>query len=296
MTATLRLAVIADPHVSVDRLEDAAWHNPFRLADAHERFATALAHEFVADADVVVCLGDLVHFGDPRSLRVVADLAAGCAKPVLLLSGNHDVIDPPARIEHAVDAVASPRVLCPLGGARADVTDAFGRAFRVEVHEVRALARAGAQPFDVSQHVLVDAPDPAPRLLLTHFPVLSLEARCRDEQLLYSGHLDQLAPVETELAGERPVIVLSGHLHLRGYVHAANVLQLCMAALVEAPYEIARVELHEEREHVRVVYECVSVAPVDASRLPVLCPSVGAFTFDAGAWAARPPPRMAKTR
>ena len=79
---------------------------------------------------------------------------------------------------------------------------------------------------------------------LTHFPLLSFEDRCREAQLLYSAHLDQLAPPPAVLpATPARSVVLSGHLHLRATTTAANVLQLAFAALVEAPYEVAVVEL-----------------------------------------------------
>jgi hypothetical protein len=80
------------------------------------------------------------------------------------------------------------------------------------------------------------------------------------------------------------VVVLSGHLHLRGVTTEANVLQLVFAALVEPPYEVAVVDI--DTDEMAVAYRCVSVAEPDADRLPVLDPAAGRWSWerDAGRW------------
>jgi hypothetical protein len=79
----LRLGIVADPHLALERLEDARWHNPYRLADAHERLDVALAHPLLEGVDVVAVLGDLAHFGDRTSVptwstRLRAAIARRC--------------------------------------------------------------------------------------------------------------------------------------------------------------------------------------------------------------------------
>jgi hypothetical protein len=143
-----------------------------------------------------------------------------------------------------------------------------------------ALSGRQVEPFDVnSSAVINDAP--AGHVVLAHFPVLSLEQRARAARLLYSGHLSQLAPPVDPLPDDAPVVVLSGHLHLRGVAHEGNVLQLSFAALVEAPYELARVQIESDDEGVTVKYECGSARPPDADKLPILDPP-------AGRWRCRP--------
>jgi hypothetical protein len=156
------------------------------------------------------------------------------------------------------------------------------------VHEVRGLSERELQPFDVTGLRLFDA-DPAGGLdvLLTHFPVLTLEDRCRDAALLYSGHLAILAPPPPVMpAADRPVVVLSGHLHLRGVTTEANMLQIVFAALVEPPYEVAVVEIDVDQPS--LTYRCGSVVEPDAERLPVLDPPSGRWAFDPSArrWSA----------
>jgi hypothetical protein len=159
------------------------------------------------------------------------------------------------------------------------------------VHEVTGLSERRMQPFDVVGRRLASAagsgsaadadPDRGLDVFLTHFPVLTLEERCRDAQLLYSAHLDLLAPPPSVLpAATRPAVVLSGHLHLRAVTTEANVLQLVFAALVEPPYEVAVVEI--DIDGASIAYECASVIEPDAERLPVLDPASGRWTFDPG--------------
>ena len=133
------------------------------------------------------------------------------------------------------------------------------------------------------------APDPAAGVdvWLTHFPILTLEERCREADLLYAAHLDYLAPPpELMPAASGPVIVLSGHLHLRAVTTEANVLQLVFAALVEPPYEVAVVDI--DVDGASLTYECASVVEPDAERLPILDPPSGRWSFDpdAGTWSS----------
>jgi predicted phosphodiesterase len=281
--SVLRLGVIADPHLALERTEDAVWHNPFRLADAHERLDVALAHPLLDPVDVVVVLGDLAHFGDRASVRYVVDAVANGDRPAILLSGNHDVLTPGVRLEDEVRARGAAHVMSPLVSIPdAPAVKAFVAAGAgLAVHEVTAVTDRGPQPFDVHGSRLADVDRSASfDVWLTHFPLLSFEDRCREAKLLYSAHLDQLAPPPAALpANAGPVVVLSGHLHVRATTTEANVLQLAFAALVEAPYEVAVVELDTERAS--IAYRCASVLEPDAERIPVLDPAEGRWSFDA---------------
>ena len=280
--SVLRLGVIADPHLALERIEAAAWHNPYRLADAHERLETALAHPLLEHVDVVVVLGDLAHFGDRTSVRYVVDAVADDGRPAILLSGNHDVLTAGVRLEDEVRARRAAHVVSPLASTPdAPAVKAFVAAgVGLAVHEVTGLTDRGPQPFDVHGSRLADLdPSASFDVWLTHFPLLSFEDRCREARLLYSAHLDQLAPPPAALPADTgPVVVLSGHLHVRATTTGANVLQLAFAALVEAPYEVAVVELDTERGS--VVYRCASVLAPDAERVPVLDPAEGTWSFD----------------
>jgi hypothetical protein len=287
----LRLGVIADPHLALERVEDTGWHNPFRLADAHLRLDAALAHPLLDGTDVVLVLGDLAHFGDRTSLRHVVEAVVAAQRPAVLLSGNHDVLTPGVRLENEVVDRGAGLVVSPFAcRPETQAVKAFESAGAgLAVHEVTGLSDRELLPFDVTGRRLASAagsgsaadahPAGGLDVLLTHFPVLTLEDRCREAELLYSGHLDILAPSPSVLpAADRPVVVLSGHLHLRGVTTAANVLQLVFAALVEPPYEVAVVEIDVDEPS--LAYRCASVFEPQAERLPVLDPPSGRWVFD----------------
>ena len=91
-----------------------------------------------------------------------------------------------------------------------------------------------------------------------------------------------LAPPVAPLPTEAPVVVLSGHLHLRGVTHDENVLQIAFAALVEAPYELARVDIESTKDGLVVDYECASARPPDAEKLPILDPATARWRHRPG--------------
>jgi DNA repair exonuclease SbcCD nuclease subunit len=281
----MKLGVVADPHLSVLRDEPDGWHNPYRLGDAHERLDVALADPLLDDVDVFALLGDLAHFGDRESLRRCVDAVAKArrSRPAILLSGNHDVLAPGVRLEQEIDDAGDPDLVSPLAWPRAsNAAEVFRAAgLGLHVHEVMALSDRQVEPFDVSSHT-VNAEAPAGHVVLTHFPVLSFEKRAREAHLLYSAHLAQLAPPVDPLPDDGPVVVLSGHLHLRGVTHERDVLQLSFAALVEAPYELARVDIDSNDEGLTVNYECASARPPDADKLPILDPPTGRWCFRPG--------------
>jgi len=279
--AALRLGVIADPHLSL-RGGEASWHNPYRLVDAHERLDHALADPLFADVDVFALLGDLAHFGDRDSLRRCVDGVAKArgTRPAILLSGNHDVIEPDVRLEQEVADLGDADVVAPFAWpghshAHGPFVDA---GLGLHVHEVMAVTERRVEPFDVVSRT-INADAPHGHVVLTHFPVLSFEQRARDAELLYAAHLSQLAPPVDPLPADGPVVVLSGHLHLRGVAHDRDVLQLAFGALVEPPYEFARVEIESHDQGLDVAYRCVSARVPDATKLPVLDPDEGRWRW-----------------
>lgn len=270
----VRIGVIADPHVSVDerRHEYVTWHNVYRLAESQPAFVEALEHPLVRDTDVTVVLGDLVHWGDRESLAAVVEAADVTQRPVILLSGNHDVLERGVRLEQEIAARNPKLVWSPRTEAQAPdaIIEPFASAdLGFEVVEVLGEHPGDGMPFGVEHQVLLERPRPdAAAVLLTHFPVLSLRTRSQELGLLYSGHLRNLAATPDALdVTSAPTLVLNGHLHIRGVRSAARARQISFAALIEPPYEIARVDI--DGSNVR--YECASLGPVpDDVKLPVL--------------------------
>lgn len=262
----MKLGIIADPHVSLDGGE-ASWHNPYRLTDAHDRLDAALADPLLADAQVLALLGDLAHFGDRESIRRCIDavVKARGDRPAVLLSGNHDVLQPGVTLAGEMDEFT---------GAFDPSTLFAAAGFGLHVHDVTALTDRSVYPFDVTARSVV-SDGPNGHVVLTHFPLLSLRRRAREAELLYSGHLSDLAPPVAPLPTDAPSVVLSGHLHLRGVAYEGDVLQLAFAALVEPPYELAVVDLDRDGDTLDVRYRCASAREPDAEKLPILDPETG---------------------
>jgi 3',5'-cyclic AMP phosphodiesterase CpdA len=270
----MRIAVIADPHLSVLHDGEASWHNPYRLADAHERLDVALADPLFDGADVFALLGDLAHFGDRASIRRCIDAVAQVRddRPAVLLSGNHDVLVDGVRLDDELEPWCD-------GTDAAKVFESHG--FGLQVQTVTALTSREVYGFDVEARTFAP-PGPGGLLVLTHFPLLSLRRRARAADLLYSGHLSDLAPPVPALPTDTAVVVLSGHLHLRGVTHEGDVLQLAFAALVEAPYELARVDIESSSDGLSLTYQCASARPPDAEKVPVLDPPAGRYHWRRG--------------
>jgi hypothetical protein len=92
----------------------------------------------------------------------------------------------------------------------------------------------------------------------------------------------QLTPAPALLPADGPVVALSGHLHLRGVTHDGDVLQMVFAALIEPPYEFARVEIESDNGSMSVDYCCWSARVPDAAKLPVLDPDQGKWRWTTG--------------
>lgn len=260
----MRLGVVADPHLSIERPdESASWHNRYRLADAHDRLVEALRHPLLRGVDVLAVLGDLAHFGDRASLDFVVDAVAALGVPAVLLSGNHDVLTDGVRL----DLTTAGTAVEPFRAA----------GFGLDVLQVTDLTTRRIQPFDVIAERLAEG---TPHVVLSHFPLLSIEDRCRDAGLLYAAHLDQLAPPTGLELPAGPTVILSGHLHLRAVTAVGDAIQVAFAALVEPPYEVATVDVAATPSGgIEVRYECASVRAPDAERLPVLDPAEGRWTW-----------------
>lgn len=272
---SLRIGVIADSHVAIDAraAEPASWHNPYRLLDSADRLELALGHALLRGADVIVVLGDLVHYGDQPSLRRVVELLASTGQPVIAISGNHDVLEAGVRLETEVAAVAAHNVWAPLVASVPPlVTEAFAAAgLGLQVVEVTAMWPEPDRPFGVEARTVVDVDPGTPGVTLSHFPLLDFQARCEGAGFLYSGHLSQLAATPPDLeTGWAPHVILSGHLHVRAVEVRPTALQLSFGALVEAPYDIAAVDIVRTGAGVDVSYECSSVRAVAEERVPVL--------------------------
>jgi predicted phosphodiesterase len=272
----VRLGLVSDLHLTLDPARRASWHNEYDFAGVPRRIDAALAWFDRAEVDAVIACGDLTHAGDEASTRAALErLSAGSSRPLLVVAGNHDMLERADQLERCLPDPGSRDL--PAGHP----LEADG--VRVTGVPVERVPEAGTSRW-------TGGPDPVSDGSLTvvasHFPVLSRARRFAEAGLRYPRGLANRAQLRERLSGQAPVVVLCGHLHGRESHASGNVLQLCAGALVEAPYEAAIVEVTGSDEGAHASRHAESLGPPPAGPDPVLAPAEESWTFDGGAWGA----------
>jgi len=268
----VRLAVVSDLHLTMDPTARAAWHNAFDFAGLPARIDDARAAFERARVDAVVACGDVTHAGDEASARAVLErLSARLERPALVVAGNHDCLERDDQLE-----------CCVTGGC--EMLTAAGvelAGMRVAGVAIERDAEAGTFRWTGAGELVGDE---RVSVVASHFPVLSRAERLAELGWAYPGDLTNRRALHERLLGAGPVVVLSGHIHARDSHARDNVLQLSAGALVEAPYEVAIVDVRVARAEVRVRRRVHVLGPPGARRDPVLAPADETWTFDAGGW------------
>jgi predicted phosphodiesterase len=253
----VRLGVVSDVHWTTEPDTRAEWHGPFDFAALPGRLDRARTAFRRARVDAVIAGGDVAHFGDAASARAALErLSAGLERPLLVVAGNRDC-------EQRDDMLAA-----TVAGAMLTATEIAG----VRIAGV-AIERDGGS------FRWTGALDAA-ALVVTHFPVLSRAERLAGRGLKYAGDLTNRAALQARVTGADPVVVLSGHIHARETSTVGNVLQLSAGALIEAPYEIAIVDLDAASVRRRIYLLGPRVTPRD----PVFTPADETWAFADGGW------------
>jgi predicted phosphodiesterase len=272
----VRLALVSDLHLTMDPAISAAWHNAFDFAGLPDRLDRARAAFAEADADAVVALGDVTHAGDEASARFALErLCDGLDTPVLVVAGNHDQIERDDQLERCLPDGCE---LLAANGARSGSLPLSGVAVERDAEPGRTRWREGGE--------LVGG-EPV-SVVASHFPVISRADRFAERGLAYPRDLSNREELRERLLGASPVVVLSGHVHARESHAEGNVLQLSAGALVEAPYELAMVDVEAAGAEVRVRRRVEALGPPPAGPDPVLAPADETWTFDAGEWRRAP--------
>ncbi len=273
----MKLGLLADLHWSVAPDAAARWHAPYDFDGIAARCAATVDALVAHGCDALVLAGDVTHGGDAVSCAAALDCVVGAATvPVAVVEGNHDVL---------LDADLVPsRPEVRAGWRRAD---AVARERRVTLRPVgvdpdRRWARdRGLGPV---------AGDARATVLVSHFPLVPQAERLAGAGLPFPGELDDRGLLLELLGATRtPTVVLSGHVHVRDATVHGNVLQICVPALVERPYEAAVVEIDPLAPAVR----CTRIrggAPVSARGAQpwLLAPVEERWSYaDDGTWTRR---------
>lgn len=265
----VKLGVINDVHLVLPDAPPLHWHNPYPLESAEERLRLGVRHLVEAGVDAIAVLGDLTHSGDAANVdRVLAELS-GAGVPVWIAPGNHDLIEGGSSLPASRGAIA----VAPWAAADLGSVPVFG---------VEIVRDAGYRA--VGLDALTPRGD-GPAIVLSHFPVLSLSERLAEAELADAGNLTNVDDLRRAVEGlGGPTLVLHAHLHVRATSTAGNVLQLSAAALIEAPYEVAVIDVELTGERPTVRRTVTSVWPITEERLPTLAPDDEAWAFSDGAW------------
>jgi predicted phosphodiesterase len=268
----VRLGLVSDVHMTMDPATRASWHNPYDFAGLPSRI-DAVGDAFRrAGVDAAVVGGDVTHAGDAESARAALErLETGLDRQVLVVAGNHDLLECDDRLERSMPGGCRmlPEKPVDIGAVRLAGVPVAREA------ETRAARWTGTGE-------LVD--DARVTVLASHFPVISRAERLRELGLAYPRDLGNREELHRRVAAGGPAIVLSGHIHARESHAEGRVLQLSAGALVEAPYEAAIVDVSAWRRFVRVRRRTLELGPPPAGPDPVLAPSDETWIFAAGAW------------
>ena len=263
----MRLGILSDLHCELEPA-GSRWINPYANERLDAMADEALAWFRDAEADLIIVLGDLVQFPQPRDLEhVFARLAAGASAPLTVVNGNHDL-----RLGEEFAACARRHgisLLCE--EPRADGGVAI-RGVEVGPGVKPPQYRGRAEPWRGEAAVGVVA---------SHFPLLSEAERVAAAGLPYAGNLVNRGELESRLAAEPlPTLVLSGHIHARCTASAAALLQFTVGALIEPPFDATIVEVEPEGPRVRrTARRFGEIAAID----PVFAPDEEAWEWS-GRW------------
>ncbi len=203
-TGVTRIALLADPHISVSTDE--------RKAAYTKHFVEAIRQINAAKVDLVLIAGDLADRSQPEEWSAFRELIRGFEAPVLFVPGNHDVGPKPNSGKEGT--VNSQRY--------AKFVEAMGPGFWVK--EVPGLKVVGittsllgsSLPEENEQWSFLEqtlsVPSKAPTVLLTHYPLF---VETPDEP---GGGYWNVEPAPREkllslLKNGQVKAVLSGHLH-----------------------------------------------------------------------------------
>jgi calcineurin-like phosphoesterase family protein len=273
----LRLGVLTDLHVSPAGTSPQRFNNVIELGHSRDLLRTALKW-LRGRADALVVLGDLTDRADESSREFVADALTETGLATYVVAGNHDLagnriatgfthtFTPPDRYPHV--HIAGAELHADVAGYRTSIP---------------------RPPRPRSSDVL---------LWLSHFPALTLAGEIHEQGWRYAGDLTNRIAIESSLRSRAgPVVVLSGHLHVRAHAIKDNILQLSQAALAECPHDAAVVTIRPAVGNVLVERICHSVATSPA-KPAVLDPAHTRFLWNGRQWrplSTTPPTALSKT-
>ncbi|MBX3072211.1 MAG: metallophosphoesterase family protein [Thermomicrobiales bacterium] len=277
--STLTIGVVSEIHCTPPGEPNVSWHNELRFDLGLSLLEASLASFARHDVDVIAVLGDLTNFADLESMQRVRRMLRATGKPVIVLSGNHDI----TADDHAAsgfqrffvdDATCAPPLVASFHGYDVQLLGLERSA------ETNALSSLGPP---LASH------NAGLNIVMSHYPLLPLAETLGLAGLKHAGDITDLDQRANELDSlTEPALVLHGHLHVRATTVRGRVLQLSFAALVEPPHECSVLTVRTTvGGDLRVERSATSVHAANVTSLPLLSPSDEIWSFDGGSWSER---------
>lgn len=222
-------------------------------------------------------LGDLTHHGDDPSLREAIAILAVANIPVWILPGNHDLTPDRANLDEVITA-AGRGTVTTIGGGLVLLDGAWSVA-RLPIEQVRDGSGFMASPLPDAQSW-----GEGPVLVLSHFPVLSLQQQCAGAGLKYAGDLANAGEVADSLVKRAaPTFVINGHLHVRHATAQGSLLQAACSAQIESLFEATVVDFGAWEDG-RISWSATSIQALWPGVSPAFSDPVQAWTWDGAGW------------
>jgi predicted phosphodiesterase len=272
----LKFGIIADAHIGPPGSRVWSFHSWYENADTIVAYRLALRRCMQENVDALVLLGDISH-SYHETLEPGVRLAAETGLPVWAVSGNHDLIGRAEALDEAVQRVGADNVR--LATPEGEVVEGLRIAgFSITNGDWGYIPRSGS-----TLHTSEWRDEPV--LLISHYPIISFAEEVSGTGLMYGDDLENLDEVaQPLLERSKPIVVLSGHIHIRYACVVQKVLQISCPALVEPPFEVTLLDIEPEEGRIAVRLESVPLISSFPINVSGLSPLQQKWVFEAGTW------------
>jgi 3',5'-cyclic AMP phosphodiesterase CpdA len=257
--AGMKLVQFTDFHLRLSPPPESQFHvQPFWRGESQEMFAriAAISH----DADAILFTGDATHGGGKREVAIFFDLLASAAgnKPVFMVVGNHDVVDPnwEDHFRRGIEQYRNFRLHDELYTIdEIDIVlinNQYLTRARLpspnwldDCFPVPAITEGQATKLDLALSGSADRP----AIVLVHCPTHVLPATLFDFGASVLSGMDEYCKTLHAVLDKHPRarLVLSGHVHFNStQIFGHGRIHHSLASITEYPYQVRIIEINQK--------------------------------------------------
>lgn len=276
--SSLRLGILSDLHRTTNPQERHEFHHEHDFTGHPSRIERALDWFAREKVEALVLCGDLTHTADEGAMVALLEECAALELPAIVVSGNHDVAHGEDVLVKGIERVADDRVLRgdPSGEISSDIRIAGVHVTPTSGYDFSRLQAMPAVQ-DWGDELVI---------LVSHLPMLSRAAEVAARGYSHPGDLldrEQAAALLRDRSA--PTIVLCGHIHVRDAHAEGPVLQLTQAAMIEAPFEAAVLDVAGDLDDgVLATWRTHRTSEKRYEHEPTLVEPSGRWRFADGSW------------